>query len=123
MEFYAPEHVSKAQSIKEQAVEAALDQRINVSLWGKAGALLDGAAYLAAHLLSMRDKAQQGQPASRSGAGPIESIREGELEIEWGLSDVASQQNQLALDLVETEYGLAFQELEKTIPSTPTGSG
>jgi len=58
------------------------------------------------------------------GGGPVEAVREGELEIEWGTASIiASSGSNIPLDLAETEYGLAFQELSETIPSTPITSG
>ena len=123
MEFYAPEHASKAQNIKEEAVKAALSQRINESLWSEAGKLLDGAAYLAAHLLTKRDQQQNGplNTTITTGAGPVERITEGEVTIEFGstYSMTGGEGDGSGLALTDTDYGQAFLDIEKSIPSTP----
>lgn len=118
MELYAPEHVLKSQNIKESAVDAAISSRINVDKWAEAGALLDGAAYLTAHILSMRDKSQS-LPSSKTGAGPIEEITEGELRISWDTSANQQTHRTIDADLAQTEYGIAFENIAETIPASP----
>lgn len=114
LEFHAPQHASKSQSVKETAVEVAIEQKINQTLWAKCNKLKEGAALLAAHILVLRDKTQQ-LGAAAQGAGPVESITEGELTVRWATSADADTD----MNLAQTPFGTQFLELKESLPTTP----
>lgn len=106
LEFVAPEFSGLSDSTKETALEMAA-QRLDPPTWGRL--YEQAAAYLAAHLLKLRDRSQQ-LSQTGGGTGGIRSIKTGDLSVSFqGSGSNASTMTEEALG--STEYGQQYLSL------------
>jgi hypothetical protein len=102
----APEF-SERTDLKEWLFQAAAN--INPEAWGNLYPL--GAAYLAAHLLTQ----SVGAAFASGGAGPITSVREGDLSLSFGSVSAAGKNAYYTT----TKYGVEFLRMRSSLILTP----
>jgi hypothetical protein len=102
----APEFADRA-DLNEWIFQAS--SQLSPDAWGNLYAL--GACYLAAHLLTI----SVGEQFSSGGAGPVTSVKEGDLSLSFGsLSAAGSDQYYLT-----TKYGAEYLRMRRTLVLTP----
>lgn len=99
-------------------------QQLSASVWGIL--FEQGASYLAAHMMTLRDRAVAAADFSGGavggGAGPVSSMSEGGLSVSWaGVSSgsASSRENELA----STTFGARLIDLESKLVTTPVVVG
>jgi len=115
LEAVAPQYVSEPEKAKEIFLEMAA-QQMNPQAWGQL--YEQGAAYLAAHLLTVRDRGEQAAQHGGAAGAPTD-VSEGDQSISYsGGGENASTLNEEALST--TQYGERFLQLRGQLAA---GSG
>lgn len=99
-------------------------EQMSATVWG--GLFGQGAAFLAAHMMTLRDRAVAagglGAGAAGGGAGPVSSMSEGGLSVSW--AGVASGSGSTEeSELAATSYGARYLALQAKLVTTPVVVG
>lgn len=90
------------------------DEEINADAWGTRGKKAEMA--LACHLMTMAGVGQTTQTGAGQAAGPISSIKVGEVSVGYAnTAAIAVQVSGLDPSLANTRYGLEYARLIKTM--------
>lgn len=112
----APQFEDESDESLEVYLEMAAD-RLDASAWGKL--FEQGAVYLAAHLLTVRNRAQQAAQHGGTAGGGVTSVSEGDQSISYAEGGkTASTPSEEALS--STQYGQQFLSLRNQLAA---GSG
>jgi len=107
LDAIAPEYASEPTATKETFLEMAA-QRMTPEVWGRL--YEQAAAYLAAHLLKVRQRGEDFAASGGAGAGGVSSVSTGDLSVSFeGAGDGAQTLNEEALS--STEYGQQYLHL------------
>lgn len=105
-------------ALSDPTIQAALDdadEEINVDVWGVRG--IKGESALAAHLLVTRGALNDPGATGMQGAGPINSMRVGDVTLSYAISGIGGNAVNKGedLSLMSTKYGLEYMRLLKSL--------
>lgn len=109
-----PEFTGLSDPVCQAAIDDA-DEEINVDVWGARA--VKGESALAAHYLVTKGALNDPGATGMQGAGPVNSMRVGDVAISYALSSIGGNAVNKGenLDLMSTKYGLEYSRLLESL--------